>query len=481
MGDLIQRAQSILLQETNLSTDHLERALSHALVKGVDSADLFLQSFVEESWCLEDGIVKDVGYSIERGFGMRVLSGEKVGFSFSDNIDQASLNNAASVAKQIVHAGQSRTVSLEAQGQRSSSLYVPETPMTCITDNEKVELLLRADAYARKKDPRIKRVFLRMESSFDSVMVLDSDGVLAADLRPLVHMSVQVIAEDGGRSEKGRAGGGARDNLLFFLNDDMAMRYVDKAVDQALLNLDAKPVPAGVMPVVLGPGWPAVLLHEAVGHGLEADFNRKRTSVFTDQIGQKVASPLCTIVDDATISCARGSLNVDDEGAPGQNTVLIEKGILKGYMTDKLNARLLNMPQTGNGRRESYSSPPLPRMTSTYMLPGESEPDEIIASVEKGLYAVDFVGGQVDITSGKFVFSMSEAYLIENGKVTTPIKGATLVGNGIEVLAQVSMVGNDLALDPGIGHCGKDGQSVPVGVGQPTLKLDAITVGGTEL
>ena len=481
MSDLIKQAQLILLHETDLSTDQLERVLAKALGKGIDSADLYLQSSIEESWCLEDGIVKDVDYSVDRGFGMRVISGEKVGFSYADNIDKLSLERAVVAAKSIVHSGQNKSLSFSTQSQVAPSLYASVNPMTCITDNEKVQLLIRADQYARQIDSRIKRVFLRMESSFDSVMVLDSDGVLAADLRPLVHMSVSVIAEEGGRSEQGRAGGGAREDLCFFTQEDRALGYVDKAVRQALLNLQARPVPAGVMPVVLGPGWPAVLLHEAIGHGLEADFNRKGTSVFSGRMGERVASPLCTIVDDATIGQARGSLNIDDEGAVGQRTVLIENGILKGYMTDKLNANLLKMPQTGNGRRESYACPPLPRMTSTYMLPGESEPDEIIASVKRGIYAVDFVGGQVDITSGKFVFSMSEAYLIEDGKVTMPIKGATLIGNGVDVLAEVSMVGNDLALDPGIGHCGKDGQSVPVGVGQPTLKLNAITVGGTEL
>jgi len=481
MSDIIKTVESILLDPSDVDALKLEKILSGVMTKSCDFADVYLQDSIQETWFLEDGIVKDADYSADRGFGLRVISGEKVGFAYADNLNASSLEQAVSAVKSVVRVGETKLLPAStAVSQPALSLYLPDSPMLCLTDAEKVHLLQKMDQYARKQDSRIKRVFVRLESSFDSVMVLDSDGELSADLRPLVHMSIQVLAEQNGKTEQGRAGGGARADLNFFLTQDRAMCYVDKAVRQALLNLDAQAVPAGVMPVVLGPGWPAVLLHEAVGHGLEADFNRKGSSVFSGRVGEKVASSLCTIVDDATAHQARGSLNIDDEGTAGQSTMLIENGVLKGYMTDKHNAKLMQLPLTGNGRRESYACPPLPRMTSTYMMPGEADPGDIIASVDRGLYAVDFAGGQVDISSGKFVFTMSEAYLIEKGKVSHPIKGATLIGNGTEVLAKVSMVGNDLEFDPGIGHCGKDGQTIAVGVGQPTLKLDAITVGGTR-
>lgn len=481
MNQIMKSAQSILLETTDVDAIKLESIVAKAASSGCDFADVYLQDCMQEAWFLEDGLVKETEYSVDRGFGLRAVRGEAIGFAHSDHLSLLSLENAVSVVNSIARSGSDHVLALPDSGTcKRSNLYQSHSPFESMTDIEKVDLLHKVDRYARSKDPRVKKVFVRLESSFDTVIILDSDGRLSADIRPLVHMSVRVLVEEKGRTEQGRAGGGARSDLLFYLGESRALRYADEAVRQALVNLEAQPVPAGDMTVVLGGGWPAVLLHEAVGHGLEADFNRKGSSVFSDKMGAAVASSLCTIIDDATLPNARGSLSIDDEGTSGQSTVLIEKGVLKGYMTDKHNALLMGLPLTGNGRRESYASPPLPRMSSTYMQNGDSDPEEIISSVVKGIYAVDFAGGQVDITSGKFVFTMSEAYLIENGKLTQPVKGATLIGNGVEVLQNVSMVGNDLSFDPGIGHCGKDGQSVPVGVGQPTLKLNRITVGGTQ-
>lgn len=479
MSDLIKIATASLLSADDLNENQLEDILGRALSPSVDYADLYLQASQAEDWFLEDGIVKEGSFSIDRGFGLRVISGEKTGFAYADDIRLPALEQAASSARSIVHSGSQGAIQI-ANASQVPQLYPDINPLSTMTEDDKVAFLQRLDHLAREKDPRVKQVMLRLVGLHDIVMVLNSDGQLVADVRPLVRLSVTVIVEQDGRREQGFAGGGARDGYSFFTNNDLGDEYVEKAVRQALLNLEAVPMPAGMMPVVLGPGWPAVLLHEAVGHGLEGDFNRKGTSAFSGRIGEQVASPLCTVVDDATIPGRRGSLTVDDEGTPAQNTVLIEKGILKGYMQDRHNAELMGTQPTGNGRRESYQCLPIPRMTNTYMLPGESDPEEIIASVDKGLYAVDFAGGQVDITSGKFVFTTSEAYLIEKGKVTTPVKGATLVGSGPEVMQHVSMVGNNLELDSGIGVCGKDGQQVPVGVGQPTLKIETLTVGGVD-
>jgi TldD protein len=482
MKTIFNQAQDVLLEPAEVSTLQLESILGMVSSNHVDFADLYLQDSIGETWFLEDGKVKDSEFSVDRGFGLRVIQGEKVGFAYADNILLSSLEQAAVEARSIAAHGQDARIKCM-DTKRGGVLYQPCSPISSLSDDAKVEFLLELDRYARSIDLRVKKVFVQLSISYDVVMVLNTQGEQAADLRPLVHLSIRVVAQTGDRIEQGTSGGGARDDLSYFsaLSSGAKTRgyaYVDKAVHQALINLEARPVPAGVMPVVLGPGWPAVLLHEAVGHGLEADFNRKGSSVFSGRIGERVASSLCTVVDDATYLGARGSLNVDDEGVIGQRTVLIERGVLKGYMTDRHNANLMNMHASGNGRRESYASIPLPRMTTTALMPGETMPEEIISSLEKGIYAVDFSGGQVDITSGKFVFSMSEAYWVEGGKIQYPIKGATLVGDGVDVLGKVSMVGNDLSLDPGIGVCGKDGQSVVVGVGQPTLRVDEITVGG---
>ncbi|MBV53288.1 MAG: metalloprotease TldD [Coxiellaceae bacterium] len=477
--DIIQQVTNDLLGSDHLDVGLLESVLGQSMSPAVDFADLFLQASVEESWLLDEGIVKQADFDMERGFGLRVISGSQTGFAYADDISKIALNNAVSSARSIVQSGQTGGIAL-LNPTAPKALYASSNPLTSLSDQRKVTLLQRIDAVARAKDPRVKQVTAHLSASYDNVLVLNSDGVLAADIRPLVSCSVRVVVEHNGQREVGNAGGGSRTDYQFFMDDDVAMQYVEKAVRQACTNLEAIPAPAGMMPVVLAPGWPAVLLHEAVGHGLEADFNRKGSSAFSHRMGDMVASPLCTIVDDGTIVDRRGSLTIDDEGTSSQCTVLIEKGRLKGYMYDRLNARLMGKKSTGNGRRESYASLVLPRMTNTYMLPGESEPDEILASVKRGIYAVDFSGGEVDITSGKFVFSASEAYLIEDGKVTHPVKGATLIGNGPEVLHKVSMVGNDLDFDKGQGMCGKDGQSVEVGVGQPTLKVDGMTVGGQQ-
>ncbi len=478
MSDLIQIASETILAPVGLGENDLDRMLGELTGSAVDAADLYFQSSRLESWVLEDGIIKEGSHNIEQGAGIRVISGDKTGFAYSDELQLPTLLEAAQAARAIVRSGADRTVQITGRAG-GPQLYAPINPLPSLSETDKVELLRRVDAEARKQDPRVKQVIVSLVGAQDVVLVAAIDGTLNADVRPLVRLNVHVIAEQNGRREQGSSGGGARDAFDFFLQEERGLGYAREAVRQALVNLEAVEAPAGSMPVVLGPGWPGVLLHEAVGHGLEGDFNRKGTSAFSGRIGEQVASSVCTVVDDGTLPGRRGSLNVDDEGTPSQCTVLIENGILKGYMQDKHNARLMKVASTGNGRRESYAHLPMPRMTNTYMLAGESDPQEIIASVQRGVYAVNFGGGQVDITSGQFVFSASEAYLIENGKVTAPVKGATLIGNGPETMTRVSMVGNDLKLDAGIGVCGKEGQSVPVGVGQPTLKVDELTVGGT--
>ena len=472
-------ARDTLLAPAELGEHDLDRVMDQLLGSGIDAADVYFQASRLESWSLEDGIIREGVHNIEQGVGVRAVSGEKTGFAYTEDIKLPSLLEAGRTARAIARSGSQGGVRVR-EVANAQHLYQPVNPLQTLGEQEKVELLQQLDAEARKQDPRVTQVIASLVAAHDVVLVAASDGSLSGDVRPLVRCNVHVIVEDGERREQGSSGGGARDALSFFLERERALEYAREAVRQALVNLEAVEAPAGSMPVVLGPGWPGVLLHEAVGHGLEGDFNRKGTSVFSGRIGELVAARGCTVVDDATLAGRRGSLNVDDEGTPGQYTVLIEDGILKGYMQDRLNARLMGMQATGNGRRESYAHLPMPRMTNTYMLPGDYQPEEIIASVDRGLYAVNFGGGQVDITSGKFVFSASEAYLIEKGRVTRPVKGATLIGNGPETLTRVSMVGNDLRLDAGIGTCGKDGQSVPVGVGQPTLKVDELTVGGTS-
>lgn len=465
------------------STSDLDQAvvtslLEHMLTHRVDAAELYFQSTVHEAWALDDRIVKDASFNIDCGVGVRALAGEKTGFAYCDELSVAALTQAASAARSIAHSGQTKTVNLKTQ-TNVRCLYPAINPIAGMDEQTKINCLQQVDEYARRLDARVKEVQASLNAVYEVVMVAHSDGTFAADVRPLVRCNVSVIVDHNGQREQGYAGGGGRYDLAQLLHNEFPLRLADEAVRQALLNLDAIDAPAGVMPVVLGAGWPGVLLHEAIGHGLEGDFNRKGTSAFSNRVGQKVASPLCTVVDDGTLPNRRGSLSMDDEGTPTQCTTLIENGILRGYMLDKKNAQLMNSRSTGNGRRESYAHLPLPRMTNTYMLAGPHQRDEIIASVKRGLYAPQFGGGQVDITSGKFVFSASEAYLIENGKITAPVKGATLIGNGPDVLTKVSMVGNDLQLDAGVGICGKAGQSVPVGVGQPTLKVDELVVGGT--
>ena len=477
--NVLQLASNSLLAPAGLEDAELDKVLDNLLGPSVDNADLYFQHSSHESWVLEDGIVRDGSYGIEQGVGARAISGEKTGFAYSDELRLESLLEAAGAARAIARNGTNGKLAVRRRVQ-VPVLYSNANPAGSLKETEKIDLLRRLDAHARAQDSRVKEVIVNLVGARDTVVVVASDGTMAGDVRPLVRCNVQVVTEQNGRREIGSGGGGGRYGYEVFLTDDAALRYAEEAVRQALLNLEAIDAPAGTMPVVLGPGWPGVMLHEAVGHGLEGDFNRKGTSAFAGRLGQRVASPLCTVVDDGTLENRRGSLTIDDEGVPSQNTVLIEKGILKGYMQDKMNARLMGVSSTGNGRRESFSHLPMPRMTNTYMLPGDHEPDEIIRSVKKGLYAVNFGGGQVDITSGKFVFSTSEAYLIEDGRVTAPVKGATLIGSGPEALTTVSMVGNNLELDSGVGVCGKEGQSVPVGVGQPTLKLDELTVGGTQ-
>jgi TldD protein len=472
-------ATGSLLEPHGLCVNDLQNLLGQLMGPAVDAADLYFQLVRHESWTLEDGIVKDGGHGIDQGVGLRAMSGEKTGFAYSDEILLPALSTASRAARAIARQGQSRSVQAW-RAEQPAVLYAPADPLETLDDAAKVALLERVDQEARRQDPRVREVVVSLAGVHEVILVAGSDGTLAGDVRPLMRLNVSVIVEQNGRRESGFAGGGGRFGYRWLDEDDRALGYAREAVRQALVNLDAVPAPAGTMTVVLGPGWPGVLLHEAIGHGLEGDFNRRGTSAFSGRVGESVASPLCTVVDDGTLPDRRGSLTIDDEGTPTQCTTLIENGVLKGYMQDKLNARLCGTGSTGNGRRESFAHLPMPRMTNTYMLPGPHDPAEIIASVGTGLYASNFGGGQVDITSGKFVFSASEAYLIENGKITRPVKGATLIGNGPDVLTRVAMVGTDLALDEGVGVCGKDGQSVPVGVGQPTLRIDALTVGGTS-
>ncbi|MBF9001369.1 metalloprotease TldD [Vibrio nitrifigilis] len=480
----INRIEEALLTPAGLTEQDIADTLSSIATRQIDYADIYFQSSWHESLVLEDSIIKDGSFNIDRGVGVRAITGEKTGFAYSDQIELAGLKQSANAARGIAQSGQSGQVQAFKRLNDSQAYYADVNPLDCWEKQQKTELLKQLDAYIRTKEPLVQEVSVSLSGVHEQMLVAATDGTYAGDIRPLVRLSISVIAQKGDRRERGSSGGGGRFDYDYFLNEiegqKIAFSYADEAIRQALVNLEAVAAPAGTMPVVLGSGWPGVLLHEAVGHGLEGDFNRKGSSVFSGKIGQKVTSDLCTIVDDGTLKDLRGSLNVDDEGVAGQYNVLIEKGELKGYMQDKLNARLMGVNPTGNGRRESYAHLPMPRMTNTYMLPGEHTPEEIISTVKKGVYAPNFGGGQVDITSGKFVFSASEAYLIENGKITTPIKGATLIGSGIEAMQQVSMVGNDLGIDRGVGVCGKAGQSVPVGVGQPTLKLDALTVGGTE-
>jgi len=479
----ITRIEEALLKPAGLTEQDIANTLSTIAQRQVDYADIYFQSSWHESLVLEDSIIKDGSFNIDRGVGVRAVTGEKTGFAYSDQIQLDALQQSAVAARGIAQAGQQGSV--QAFKRNSNQTYYADVnPLETWEKQKKTELLQQVDAYIRTKEPLVQEVSVSLSGVHEQILVAATDGTYAGDIRPLVRLSISVLAQRGDRRERGSAGGGGRFTYDYFLNEEDGQKivfgYADEAIRQALVNLEADAAPAGTMPVVLGSGWPGVLLHEAVGHGLEGDFNRKDSSVFSGKIGQKVTSDLCTIVDDGTLKDLRGSLNVDDEGVNGQYNVLIENGILKGYMQDKLNARLMGVAPTGNGRRESYAHLPMPRMTNTYMLPGQHTPEEIISTVKKGVYAPNFGGGQVDITSGKFVFSASEAYLIENGKVTRPIKGATLIGSGIEAMQQVSMVGNDLSIDRGVGVCGKAGQSVPVGVGQPTLKLDALTVGGTE-
>lgn len=476
----LDQARTLLLEPFGLTERHLAKALATIAAHRVDDADLYFQYTRSEGWSLEEGIVKTGSFSIDQGFGVRAVSGEKTAFAYSDDISESSLMDAARTVRTIAAAGQGGRVRAPTRRVAPSrTLYDGSDPIATLDSTAKVALLGRVEQMARAKDPRIVQVMAGLASEYDVVMVMRSNGTLGADVRPLVRLSVTVIAEQGGRRELGSGGGGGRFGLAWF-DDQRLAEYVDAAVQAALTNLQSRPAPAGEMSVVLGPGWPGVLLHEAVGHGLEGDFNRKGSSAFSGRIGQRVAAKGVTVLDDGTIADRRGSLNLDDEGCPTQRNVLIEDGILRGYIQDAMNARLMGVAPTGNGRRESYAHLPMPRMTNTYMLGGERDPAEILASIKRGLYATNFGGGQVDITSGKFVFSASEAFWVENGRIQYPVKGATLVGSGPESLKKVSLIGNDLRLDTGVGTCGKEGQSVPVGVGQPTLRIDGLTVGGTQ-
>ncbi|MGF1905445.1 metalloprotease TldD [Aliivibrio logei] len=479
----LQEVEQSLLNQAGIGQQELSQTLSSIAKRDVDYADIYFQSCWHESLVLEDSIIKDGSFNIDRGVGIRAVAGEKTGFAYSDQINLDALKQSAKAARGIVQQGGSGKVNAFT-AQSIPQFYAPMNPLNSLDKQQKIALLQEVDVYIRAKEPLIQEVSVSISGVYEQMLVAALDGTYAADIRPLVRLSISVLVQRGDKRERGSAGGGGRYGYDYFLTEvdgkSIALEFADEAIRQALVNLDAEAAPAGMMPVVLGSGWPGVLLHEAVGHGLEGDFNRKGSSVFSGKLGDKVTSSVCTIVDDGTMLDRRGSLNVDDEGVPGQYNTLIENGVLKGYMQDKLNARLMGVAPTGNGRRESYAHLPMPRMTNTYMLPGEHTPEEIISTVKKGIYAPNFGGGQVDITSGKFVFSASEAYLIEDGKITRPVKGATLIGSGIEAMQQISMVGNDLSLDRGVGVCGKAGQSVPVGVGQPTLKLDALTVGGTE-
>ncbi len=475
----LQTVQAQLLEPAGLDVSALEQVLSTLASTQIDLADLYFEYSRGESWSLEDSIVKEGSHALEQGVGVRAVAGEKTGFAYSDDLGLSALLAAATAARAITRHGQSRDIRIVSA--TSAPLRYPAIdPISSLRAEAKIKLLRDLDARIRAADPRVRQVMASLVGRYTQVIVAASDGTLAADIRPLVRLNVSVIVEDKGRRETASHGGGARSSYEYFTTEGRAEAIADEALRQALVSLDARAAPAGEMTVVLGPGWPGILLHEAIGHGLEGDFNRKGTSAFAGRIGERVGAPGCTVIDDATPADRRGSLAIDDEGTPGQRTVLIEDGILCGYLQDKQNARLMHTQSTGNGRRQSYSHRPMPRMTNTYMLAGQHDPAEIVRSVRRGLYAISFGGGQVDITNGKFVFSASEAYLIENGRITAPVKGATLVGNGPDVLTRVSMVGHDLALDNGVGTCGKNGQSVPVGVGQPTLRIDGLTVGGTQ-
>ncbi len=476
-ANIFETASAVLLAPHALDEGRLQAVFSQMLAHRVDYADLYFQYSRSESWSLEEGIVKSGSFNIDQGVGVRAVSGDRTAFAYSDDISFDALQSAAQATRAIARQGGEGSTAIARRGE-ALALYAPQDPLVSLDAPEKVALLERLERIARGLDPRVTQVMASLAGEYEVVMVARSDGMQAADVRPLVRLSLQVIVESNGRREQGGAGGGGRFDYGYF-TDDVLREYAQKAVQQALVNLDARPAPAGTMTVVLGPGWPGVLLHEAVGHGLEGDFNRKGTSAFSGRIGERVAAPGVTVVDDGTLVRRRGSLNVDDEGNPTRQNVLIEDGVLRGYLQDAMNARLMGVAPTGNGRRESYAHVPMPRMTNTYMLNGNRDPQEIIASVDRGLYAVNFGGGQVDITSGKFVFSASEAWMIENGKLAYPVKGATLIGNGPDALTRVSMIGNDMRLDSGVGTCGKEGQSVPVGVGQPTLRIDGLTVGGT--
>lgn len=472
-------AQSLLLDPWGLTQADLSRAMAEIFAHRVDYADLYFQYTRSEGWSLEEGIVKTGTFSIEQGVGVRALSGEKTAFAYSDTLSPEALMSSARAVRSIARQGAGKVkVASQFTQSPARSLYGSIDPVASLEAPQKVALLEKVERMARAADPRIIQVMAGLGAEYDVIMVLGSDGRLAADVRPLVRLSLTVIVEQNGRREAGHAGGGGRTGFAYFTEDILA-GYVQQAVHEAVVNLDSRAAPAGEMPVVLGSGWPGILLHEAVGHGLEGDFNRKGSSVFSGRIGERVAAKGVTVIDDGTLADRRGSLNIDDEGNPTQCNVLIEDGILRGYMQDSLNARLMKTAVTGNGRRESFAHLPMPRMTNTYMPNGDKDPQEIIASVKRGLYAVNFGSGQVDITNGKFVFSASEAYMIEDGKITYPVKGATLIGNGPDAMTRVKMVGNDMRLDSGVGTCGKDGQSVPVGVGQPTLRIDGLTVGGT--
>lgn len=473
----LQTAQSLLLAPWGLSSADFDRALGEIFNHRVDYADLYFQYTRSEGWSLEEGIVKTGSFSISQGVGVRAVAGEKTAFAYSDALSADAIMNSARAVREIARAGQGRRARVGVSGS-PHSLYPGVDPLVSLPAEQKVALLEQVEGMARRRDPHVVQVMASLGMEYDVIMVVGSDGRQSADIRPLVRLSLTVIAERNGRRETGHAGGGGRCGLAYF-TDDRLRDYVDRAVHEALVNLEARSAPAGEMTVVLGSGWPGILLHEAVGHGLEGDFNRKGSSVFAGRIGQRVAAPGVTVVDDGTLEGRRGSLNVDDEGNPTQRNVLIEDGVLRGYLQDTLNAGLMGVAPTGNGRRESFAHLPMPRMTNTYMLAGQDDPQDIIRSVKRGLYAVNFGGGQVDITSGKFVFSASEAYMIEDGQVTYPVKGATLIGNGPDALTRVSRVGHDMQLDSGVGTCGKEGQSVPVGVGMPTIRIDGLTVGGT--
>ena len=477
--DVMVSARRALWEPDEIGEPEVTGLLGRLSAKDIDTGELFFQLVRHEAWGLEDGRVKNGAYSVDRGVGVRAISGEKTGFAYADNIALPALRDATEAARSIARTGYGSGAGV-LTGTTAAVRYADVDPIASASEEDKVALLGRIDAFARALDPRISEVVVRISLDCETSLVVSTDGLMSGDARPMARFDVMVLAEQDGRRERGVSGGGGRFDAGWLFNTDTAEEYARDAVRMALVNLDAVDAPAGAMPVVLGPGWPGVLLHEAVGHGLEGDFNRKGTSAFAGRMGEVVASELCTVIDDATLTDRRGSLSVDDEGTPGQRTTLIENGVLVGYMQDKHNARLMGTESTGNGRRQSYAYLPMPRMTNTFLKSGDSAPEEIIASVDKGVYAVSFGGGQVDITSGKFVFSATEAYLIEGGKVGPAIRGATLIGNGPEVMQRVSMVGNDFQLDRGVGICGKDGQTVPVGVGQPSLKIDEITVGGTS-